>query len=148
MCVVDMSYSLSVGDLVVAGTGNLYRAPPAFDVEVADSIVSGFWTEYDLSPFECINAEPVSLIVFDWSWTWARECGIGAMSVRGLGVRVAVAVVYWCGSIGWWAMSDSDGGMSAADRWMDGARTIGFAVWAPDGASLFERSVGAVRLCC
>lgn len=84
--------------------------------------------------------EPAEAALLEHAKTWARECGIGEMSVRGMGRRVMVVVRAPNGKIGWKAIAEASGGVSMTERdeKMNYTPTIGFVEPAPDGESEHE----------
>lgn len=135
----EMSYSGGEpGDKTAmrALTGNLYRTIHADDAKMSDSVKIGFAPENNETPFDRANIEPTYTTSEIEPDTCARECGLGEISVRGIGVRVLVAVSASNGhrSRNIDTKANSTGGISHTNRINDGnASTIGLVVEARMG---------------
>lgn len=116
-------------------TGNLYRAAPTDDTDNSDTEIAGLEPENDKSPFERANIEPAIASDDYITKTRARECGLGEIRVRGIGVRVAVAVVRENGprKKGEDTKTKSKGGDSTTNHIDEMAHTIGNVEKAPEG---------------
>lgn len=71
---------------------NLYVAAPADDSVDVGLSMKAFEAMLFVAPLDGANAEPAADCGLDYAVTWAPECGAGEMTLRGIGVRVAVRV--------------------------------------------------------
>lgn len=78
---------------IVALTGNFYVTAHTDDTDYSDTEKTGLVPENYAVPLDCANIEPAEATDEYIAKTCARECGLGEISVRGIGVRVAVAVL-------------------------------------------------------
>lgn len=116
-------------------TGNLYVATPAEDIEYPESEKHGLEPEYYLWPLKWINIEPAYATLLMEVLTWARECGLVEMSVRGIGIRVMATVRTPNYKIENKASAYSWGGDSITEHDLDNnyTHTIGLVIEAPYG---------------
>lgn len=124
-------------DTIRALTGNFYVAVPT-DKSLCDPVAEkhGLSPEKNSTPFDWANVEPVHATGRIETETCARERGVGEISVRGMGIRVMVAVVTSNGPVDNDPMAYSSGGdpkTSRSGNEVDSAPTIGFVEHVPIG---------------